>query len=79
MKEKIPTNLVELKEKWSRMNLDKEYNRIVDQLLEDFKEIVLLKIKTRRGNQKAVIQPEEFDKLESQVRILKDIIGEWSE
>ena len=42
----------------------------------DFKEIVQMKIKSRRNNQKAVIQPEEFDKLESQVRILKDIIGE---
>ena len=79
MKEKIPTNLAELKEKYSRMELDKEYNRIVDELLQDFKEIVLMKIKSRRHNQKAIVQPEEFDKLESQVRVLKDHIGGESE
>ena len=79
MKEKIPTNLAELKEKYSRMELDKEYNRIVDELLQDFKEIVLLKIRGRRHNQKAIVQPEECDKLESQVRVLKDHIGGESE
>jgi len=76
MKEKLPQTLKDLREKWSRMDFDKENKRVVDNVFKDFELIVKAKIKNRRENQKAILQPEDFDRLESQVQILKSLLGE---